>query len=350
VRRVALALAAGLAALLAGAAGLALWARQDLARPRTYPAPVEIVVERGETARAVLERLAARGVIGSPRLARLYLGRVLGGAPIHAGEYRFEPPTSTLQVLDRLVRGAVATHAVTVVEGLTLDETVAALAAAGFGDRARLRAEFAHPARVADLDPAATDLEGYLFPDTYRFPRGISEDAIADALVANFRARYEREVRPLVARGDERPVRELVILASLVEKEARLESERPLVAGVYANRLRRGIGLYADPTLIYGLKLEGRWDGDLRRRDLASDSPWNTYRTLGLPPGPICSPGSASLAAAARPADVPYLYFVSRNDGSHVFAETLAEHNRNVDLWQRRYFRARRPDGAPPAR
>ena len=114
------------------------------------------------------------------------------------------------------------------------------------------------------------------------------------------------------------------------------------MSAVYANRLRRGIGLYADPTIIYGLKLAGTWDGDLRRRDLEADSPWNTYKRAGLPPGPICSPGRASLAAALRPADVDYLYFVSRNDGSHVFSETLAEHNRAVDTWQRQYFRQRR--------
>jgi len=138
-----------------------------------------------------------------------------------------------------------------------------------------------------------------------------------------------------------------VILGSLVEKEAKLDEERPLIAAVYANRLRRQIGLYADPTIIYGLKLAGTWDGDLRKRDLESDSPWNTYRRAGLPPGPICSPGLASLRAAARPADVGYLYFVSRNDGSHVFSSTLAEHNRNVEIWQRRYFREHRKPAHP---
>jgi UPF0755 protein len=170
----------------------------------------------------------------------------------------------------------------------------------------------------------------------------VSEKAVADALVANFRTRFERDVRPLLAADDARTPREIVVLASLVEKEARLDAERPLVAAVYANRLRRGMGLYADPTIIYGLKLAGRWDGDLRRRDLEWDSPWNSYRRAGLPPGPIASPGAASLAAAARPANAPYLYFVSRNDGSHVFSTTLAEHNRNVEIWQRRYFRERR--------
>ena len=136
-------------------------------------------------------------------------------------------------------------------------------------------------------------------------------------------------------------LRELVTLASIVEKECRLDEERPLVAGVYAHRLRIGMGLYADPTVIYALKKLGRWDGNLRRPDLKLDSPYNTYVGPGLPPGPICSPGLASLEAAAAPADIPYLYFVSRNDGSHVFARTLAEHNRNVSKWQKQYWRER---------
>ena len=148
-------------------------------------------------------------------------------------------------------------------------------------------------------------------------------------------------VQPLRPATDSRPLRELVILASLVEKEAKLDAERPLIAAVYANRLRRGIGLYADPTIIHALKLLGRWNGNLTKADLRMESPWNTYRVPGLPPGPICSPGLASLAAAARPAAVSHLYFVGRNDGSHVFADTLAEHNRNVERWQRQFWRSR---------
>jgi UPF0755 protein len=137
-------------------------------------------------------------------------------------------------------------------------------------------------------------------------------------------------------------VRDIVTLASVVEKEARVEDERPLIAAVYTNRLERGMGLYADPTVIYALKRAGRWDGNIRREDLRIDSPYNTYRHAGLPPGPIASPGLASLLAAAAPADVPYLYFVSRNDGTHAFARTLAEHGVNVERWQRRYWRERR--------
>jgi UPF0755 protein len=134
-------------------------------------------------------------------------------------------------------------------------------------------------------------------------------------------------------------VRDIVTLASIVETEAQLAEERAIIAGVYANRLRIGMPLQADPTVIYSLTLAGEYDGNLRRDDLKFDSPYNTYVYPGLPPGPIASPGLASLQAAARPADVPYLYFVSRNDGSHVFAETLREHNRNVHEWQKVYWR-----------
>jgi hypothetical protein len=152
----------------------------------------------------------------------------------------------------------------------------------------------------------------------------------------------DEPVRAPARQRPRRSVRELVTLASLVEKEARIEGERPQIAAVYANRLELGMGLYADPTVVYALKQEGRWDGNIRRQDLRMDSPYNTYRHAGLPPGPIASPGLASLKAAARPADITSLYFVSRNDGTHVFADTLAEHNRNVDRWQRQYWREQR--------
>lgn len=232
----------------------------------------------------------------------------------------------------------------TVPEGLTLRETAETLARAGFGDLERLLAEFGRPDRIADLDPEARNLEGYLFPDTYRFRRSPPEREIADALVAAFRRRFEREVRPLRPDDDRRSLRELVILASLVEKEAKLDSERPLIASVYANRLARGIGLYADPTIIYGLKLEevGREPPPPRPRGGLALEHLPGARPAA---GADLLAGVASLAAAAVPADAPYLYFVSRNDGSHVFSETLAEHNRNVDRWQRRYFRELRAAG-----
>ncbi len=340
MRRAALVLAA-LAVLVAAAGAGAVW--WLLRTPyRGYPGE-ELVVEiaPGADAGSILALLERRGVLRSAALTRAYLVWGLDDPPLKAGEYRFRGPATPGEVLRRLARGEVIAHGVTLVEGLTLEETAEHLAAAGFGDQARLLATMRSPALIADLDPEAADLEGYLFPDTYAFARGISETRVVETLVDTFRQKFELEVRPLLAADDERPPRAVVTLASIVEKEARLESERPVIAGVYANRLRRGIGLYADPTVIYALKRLGRWDGNLRRPDLELDSPYNTYRYPGLPPGPIASPGLASLQAAARPAEVPYLYFVSRNDGSHVFAETLAEHNRNVETWQKAYWRRR---------
>lgn len=300
-----------------------------------------VEIRSGQGARSILRELAAAGVIADARLAEAYLVSVLGNQHLRAGEYRFDKPLSTPEVLAKLVRGEVVTYPVTLIEGLTLDESAEAIARQGFGDADLLRREMAAAELIAELDPAAENLEGYLFPDTYHLARGTTEAQIVAALVRTFRARYREAVAPL-ASG--RSVRELVTLASIVEKEARLDEERPLIAGVYANRLRRGIALYADPTVIFALKLLGTWDGNLRRADLKLDSPYNTYLHAGLPPGPICSPSLKSLVAAAAPADTPYLYFVSKNDGSHVFAETYAEHRRNVEYWQKRYWRERRAE------
>jgi UPF0755 protein len=327
--------------LLAGGAtlGARLW--NDLQRPYAgFAGERRVTVASGTSGGAILAALEREGVIRDARLARLWL-LAEGDPPLQAGEYLFHAPLSTPAALGKLIRGEVAAHRVTVVEGLTLEETAAQLAAAGFGELDLLLAAMRDPAPIADLDPQAVDLEGYLFPDSYTFTRDVDERAVVRAMVANFRRRWRSEVEPRLPHDGGRRVRELVVLASIVEKEAQLAAERPLIAAVYANRLEQGMGLYADPTIIFALKRLGRWDGNLRRADLALDSPYNTYRHAGLPPGPICSPGTGSLSAAAAPADVPYLYFVGRNDGSHVFSTTLAEHNRNVATWQKRYWRER---------
>jgi UPF0755 protein len=330
-----------LALLLAVAgAGVAYLAHRALMRPfRGYSEKEKTVrIEAGSDAGSILQHLEREGIIADSRIARVYLRYAAQASSLKAGEYLFREPLSARQVIEKLSRGEVATHPVTLIEGLTLVESAAALAVAGHGDQELLLREMRDPARIADLDPEAGDLEGYLFPDTYRFASGTDEGAIVDELVATFRRRYRERLEALLERNG---LRQLVTLASVVEKEAQIDAERPLIAGVYAHRLRRGMPLQADPTVIYALLLLDRWDGNLRRPDLQVDSPYNTYRYRGLPPGPICSPGLASLEAAAAPADTPYLYFVSRNDGSHVFAATLAEHNRNVERWQRRYWRER---------
>lgn len=393
---VGLAVLAVLAVLVLGA--LVGWAWWSLEQPyKGYGGEGRtVVVEPGTPADRILEQLDRAGVVDDGELARVYLVWVLGDPALKAGEYRFTGEMTPREVLRKLIAGDIVTHPVTIVEGLTLAETAQGLMNAGFGDRGRFLELMRSPELTAeligDLDPEAPDLEGYLFPDTYTFPRGTSEREIVVTLVDTFRQRFETEVVPLLAErygqaaepagapavdtrapagdtrapavdtrapaagdtaapeaaeGDRAPeprydVRDLVTLASVVEKEAKIHEERPLIAAVYQNRLDRGIGLYADPTVVFALKQLGRWDGDIRSADLRMDHPYNTYRNRGLPPGPICSPGLASLKAAAAPAGVPHLYFVSRNDGSHVFSDTLAEHNRNVERWQRRYWRERR--------
>jgi UPF0755 protein len=333
---------------LATVAGVAGWGWRTLHQPfhGWSGDELRLSIETGWDAGRILDELEQKGAVVHAGLARLYLLYVLEDPRLQAGEYLFEEPLATPAALDRIVRGDVATYPVTLVEGQTLEETAATLAAAGFGAEARLLEVMGDPAPILDLDPAAADLEGYLFPDTYRFARGATEEVIVAALVSNFR----QQLATALAGKEPESVRELLTLASIVEKEAQLASERPLIAGVFAHRLRRGIPLQADPTVIYALKEAGRWDGNIRRPDLKLDSPYNTYVQRGLPPGPICSPGLGSLAAAASPSETEHLYFVSRNDGSHVFAETLAQHNRNVNEWQKRYWQRKWARAAETAR
>jgi UPF0755 protein len=211
----------------------------------------------------------------------------------------------------------------------------------GFGPAKEFLDAAKNASLVAAVDPDARDLEGYLFPDTYKMPRRSTATQLVARMVKSFMQALTAE---LIEAADARQltVRQFVTLASIVEKETGNKDERPLVAAVYANRLRVGMPLQCDPTVIYALDRLGRYTGNLTRDDLQFDSRYNTYRYPGLPPGPIASPGRASLEAAAHPADADYLYFVSRNDGSHAFASTLDEHNRNVQKYQVQYFRDRR--------
>jgi UPF0755 protein len=244
-------------------------------------------------------------------------------------------------VVDKIARGDVFLRPVTFREGLTIRQMAAIFEERGFGTAAEFVAAASKPGPIRELDPQARDLEGYLFPDTYTLPRRTTADELVTRMVARFEKALTPETREQAASRGLR-LRELVTLASLVEKETAKPEERPLVAAVYANRLKTGMGMQCDPTVIYALERAGRYSGNLTRADLQFDSPYNTYRYAGLPPGPIAAPGQASLEAAANPAAVPYLYFVSRNDGSHAFATTLDEHNRNVFEYQILYFRERR--------
>jgi UPF0755 protein len=230
---------------------------------------------------------------------------------------------------------------VTFPEGLSMTEMAAIFESHGLGPAASFLAAAKDPAPIRDLDPAARDLEGYLFPETYALPRRTDAARLVQVMIAEFRSAFTPELRAAAAARN-LTVRQAVTLASLVEKETAKAEERPIVAAVYSNRLRIGMPLQCDPTVIYALQRAGAFTGNLRRDDLMFDSPYNTYRYPGLPPGPIASAGKASLEAVARPADADYVYFVSRNDGSHEFARTLDEHNRNVQKYQVQYFRDKR--------
>jgi len=300
-----------------------------------------VTIAQGAGSVAIGRSLADARVVRDERIFRLALWWSGEGRNLQAGEYRFERPLNALEVIERLKRGDVYARRLTFPEGLTIEEMAKLYEQREFG-KARDFIEAANDAeRIRDLDPDAADLEGYLFPETYPVPRGTPASKLIDAMVGRFRAVYGDDMR-VRATSQGMTTRQLVTLASLVEKETGKPDERPIVAAVYRNRVKIGMPMQADPTIIYALEKSHRYDGNIRRADLDLDSPYNTYKFPGLPPGPIASPGKASLEAALNPADVRYLYFVSRNDGSHVFASTLEEHERNVRQFQVEYFRKRR--------
>jgi UPF0755 protein len=307
-----------------------------------YDAPeVFVDVPSGAGPATIGARLVEAGVVQDAMTFRGALWMSGRARDLKAGEYRFAEPMTALDVIDRLARGEVYRRLITFREGLTLSEMAKVFEDSGFGEAKDFLTAARNPQSIKDLDPAAPDLEGYLFPETYTLPRDTPADAVVAQMVAFFKKAFTPQMRDAVqARG--LSIREAVTVASLVEKETAVDAERPLVAAVYLNRRRLGMPMQADPTVIFALQRAGRYDGNIRRDDLQFDSPYNTYRYPGLPPGPIAAPGGAALAAVAQPADVEYLYFVSRNDGSHVFARTLDEHNRNVREWQVEYFRKKR--------
>jgi UPF0755 protein len=327
--------------LLVIAVGVAgVWFFRGVDRPfKGYDAVEQFVeIPQGAGSIAIGKRLADAGVVRDVNSFRLALWLTGAGRRLQAGEYRFDQPMSARQVADKIARGDVYVRPITFPEGLTIKQMGALYESKGFGPAREFVDAAKNGPLVSAVDPEAKDLEGYLFPDTYKLPRR----ATAEQLVARMVAGFMKMLTPALidtaeARG--MTIRQLVTLASIVEKETGNPDERPRVAAVYANRLKVGMGLQCDPTVIYALERAGRYNGNLTRENLQFDSPYNTYRYPGLPPGPIASPGLASLEAAASPADVSYLYFVSKNDGSHAFATTLEEHNRNVQQYQVRYFR-----------
>jgi UPF0755 protein len=288
-------------------------------------------VRDGMTFKQVTLALEREELVRS-RYPLLLWARVMGaGRGIKAGEYRLNPGMSPLAILAVLSKGAVILHPITLPEGLTKLQIGQLLSERGLVDKERFLSLTEDPEVAARYGIRGATLEGFLFPDTYHFSRGLSPEFILDVLVR----RFQEVVPPRIKEGPETGLNleQIVTLASIVEKETGLAEERPLVASVFLNRLERGMRLGSDPTVIYGIK---DFDGRLRRKDLTESTPYNTYVNLGLPPGPIASPGLDSIMAVLYPAKSDYLYFVSKNDGSHYFSKTYAEHNRAVDYYQRK--------------
>jgi UPF0755 protein len=305
----------------------ALWLAWGLLLPVNPGQTKFVMLKPGWSTRHIANELQASGVIHSARALLLY-HYVMKPRTLKAGEYKFDDTASALAIHDRLTRGDVYVHSVTVPEGFNMFEIGEAIEAAGLGKQQ----EFVDQAKsqfalIKDLDPEAKSLEGYLFPDTYGFTRTQTMQDIIAIMVR----RFKQEARAIGLTTD---VHRVVTLAAIVEKETAAASERPVVAGVYLNRLQKGMALDADPSVIYAARLAGRYQGTIYQSDLQFDSPYNTYKHPGLPPGPIANPGRASLEAAMHPTSTDFLFFVSDNNGHHRFARTMDEHSHNVALYR----------------
>jgi UPF0755 protein len=340
MRRLLLILLVIVLALAAGGAYYAARLLQSIQEPYKGFAASEQFVEipSGASTAEIRRRLVEAGVVSDEfafRVALLWTGRA---RELKAGEYRFDRALGAVDVIEKIARGDVYEHPITFPEGLTIREMATLYESRGFGTAREFADAALNVALIKDLDPAADDLEGYLFPETYALPRRTPAATVVRIMVDRFRATYS-DLQAKVSEASGLSLRQVVTLASLVEKETAKPDERPLVAAVYLNRLKHTMPMQADPTVVYALVKAGSYDGNIHKRDLSIDSRYNTYKYPGLPPGPIAAPGRAALEAALAPADAPYLYFVSRNDGSHAFAETLSRHNANVYEYQVLYFR-----------
>lgn len=291
-------------------------------------------VEKGKKVEEIAQSLKENGIIKKKWPLLLGYKLFFSSKSIKAGEYRFRFPISSKEVLKTLIEGKAYLHPITIPEGLTRREIAEHLDALSFVNKEEFLKVSLDTQKISLLDKEAKNLEGYLFPETYYFPRGISAERIVEAMVSEFKKTFQEEWKAK-AREWGMNVREVVILASLIEKETSIPEEKKLISAVFHNRLKRGMKLDCDPTIIYILKEKGRFSGRLRTKDLRMDSPYNTYLYPGLPPGPICNPGRESIEAALQPSEEAYLYFVSKNDGSHHFSYTLSEHLKAVSKYQK---------------
>ncbi len=327
-----------LVAVVAAAGGAAYLAKQlEPAEPGSSK-QVAFTVERGSGLRQIADALEAGGIIRDADAAVLVARLRDWGSSLKAGEYDLSPGQPTEEVLLILISGRVRTYTAVLPEGVRASEIAARLDEAGLADRDAFLRVVDDPEFARSVGVPADNLEGYLYPETYEIPGDLSAQEVARILVEQFNDAW-RELEP-GARDLALSKHEIVTLASIVEKETAAPEERPLIAAVFLNRLRKGMRLETDPTVIYGIP---NFDGNLRKRDLQDKSnPYNTYQIAGLPPGPIASPGADALRAVVKPTETEYLYFVSRNDGTHEFSKTYREHLNAVNRYQRRGRRVSR--------
>ncbi len=306
--------------------------------PKSSPKKIFFVIETGQGAQSISQNLKEKGIIKKKWSFLLGYKFFFSPKSLKAGEYAFDLPLSAKEVLIIITEGKIYLHSLTIPEGRTRKEIARHLESLPFIDEEDFLEASSRTEIISSLDKEASNLEGYLFPETYHFPKGTSAEKIVSALVSQFKAVFSEEWRKR-AREIKMTPREVVILASLIEKEAFISKEKKLVSAVFHNRLKIRMKLDCDPTIIYALKEEGKFKGRLRKKDLKYKSPYNTYLNRDLPPGPICSPGRESLEAALYPAQEKYLYFVSKNDGSHHFSSTFKEHQRAIIKYQKRVKR-----------
>jgi UPF0755 protein len=293
-------------------------------------ANAEIQVPKGATFRQAVDILAQEKLIRDKNVF-LLLGRLTGAdRNIKAGYYRIWAEMSPLDIFNVLRSGQIIEYTIRVIEGESIPEIAASFAAAGITTQEAFMKLAKDPQFLSAYDIEAPSIEGYIFPDTYRIPKGMPAEDAVGTMINRMRNKFsDQMIRRMEQLGMNE--REVLTLASIIEREAVIDSERPLISAVYHNRLKKGMLLQADPTCIYGIKSSRE---KITREDLLRKTPYNTYVVKGLPPGPIASPGLKSIMAALYPADVPYLYFVSRDDRSHQFSTTIEDHEKAVNLYR----------------
>jgi UPF0755 protein len=334
--------------MLVGAAvgGWYLWRERRVAAfavtPLTLPVPVTVDIPSGTSPRRVARLLEEAGAVSDADLLYRSIRREGLGPKLQAGEYEFTDMVTPVQVLEKILSGQVKAYRFTVPEGLRVEEILPILVSSELKlDEHKLKELVSNPGFLAELGVPAGAIEGFLFPDTYNFTRKATERSVLTKMVSRALEEYRRADAQR-KEGVKLDVLETFTLASVIEKETGAPEERPRISCVFHNRLQRGMKLETDPTVLYSMRLRGVTSNNITRKDLRTEHPYNTYTVTGLPPGPIASPGAAALQAALHPEDCEDLFFVSRNNGTHIFCPTRECHEAAVKEWQVEFFRKKR--------